>query len=59
MYHNRLGIDLPNTREYLQTVIHELLDPTERHILVYESLTHGGEASSPAPVSQKTKHPNR
>jgi hypothetical protein len=44
-YHNRLGIDLPLTLQYLQTVIRQLPNPTEYHIMVYESLTHGGDAS--------------
>jgi hypothetical protein len=44
-YHNRLGIDLPLTLQYLQTVIRQLPNPTEYHIMVYESLSHGGDAS--------------
>jgi hypothetical protein len=44
-YHYRLGIDLPLTLQYLQTVIRQLPNPTEYHIMVYESLTHGGDAS--------------
>jgi hypothetical protein len=49
-YHIRLGMNLPNTLEYLQKVIRKLSDPTERHIMVYESLTHGGDVSSSTPV---------
>jgi Alginate lyase len=45
-YHIRLGMNLPNTLEYLQKLIRKLPDPTERHIMVYESLTHGGDVSS-------------
>jgi hypothetical protein len=44
-YHNRLGLDLPLTLQYLQTVIRQLPNPTEYHIMVYESLSHGGDAS--------------
>jgi len=48
-YHNRLGLDLPLTIEYLNTVIRQLPNPTEYHIMVYESLSHGGDASSLQP----------
>jgi hypothetical protein len=48
-YHNRLGINLPNTLKYLQNTIRQLPDPTEYHIMVYESLTHGGDASAMKP----------
>jgi hypothetical protein len=44
-YHNRLGLDLPLTIEYLQAVIRQLPNPTEYHIMVYETLSHGGDAS--------------
>jgi Alginate lyase len=44
-YHNRLGIDLPLTIEYLQNTIRQLPNPTEYHIMVYETLSHGGDAS--------------
>jgi hypothetical protein len=48
-YHNRLGINLPLTLQYLNTTIRQLPDPTEYHIMVYESLTHGGDASQLQP----------
>jgi Alginate lyase len=48
-YHNRLGIDLPLTLQYLQTVIRQLSNPTEYHIMVYETLSHGGDASALQP----------
>jgi hypothetical protein len=44
-YHNRLGIDLPLTIQYLQNTIRQLPNPTEYHIMVYETLSHGGDAS--------------
>ena len=44
-YHNRQGLDLPLTIQYLNSVIRELPNPTEYHIMVYESLSHGGDAS--------------
>lgn len=44
-YHNRQGLDLPLTIQYLNQVIRQLPNPTEYHIMVYESLSHGGDAS--------------
>jgi hypothetical protein len=44
-YHNRQGVDLPLTYQYLTSVIRQLPNPTEYHIMVYETLTHGGDAS--------------
>lgn len=44
-YHNRLGADLPLTIQYLQNTIRQLANPTEYHIMVYETLSHGGDAS--------------
>jgi hypothetical protein len=44
-YHNRQGLDLPLTIQYLNSVIRQLSNPTEYHIMVYESLSHGGDAS--------------
>jgi hypothetical protein len=44
-YHNRLGLNLPLTIEYLQNTIRQLPNPTEYHIMVYETLSHGGDAS--------------
>ena len=44
-YHNRLGYDLPLTLQYLQNTIRQLSNPTEYHIMVYETLSHGGDAS--------------
>lgn len=50
-YHNRLGISLPYTLQYLQTVIRQLPPSgmSESHIMVFETLTHGGDASSLQP----------
>jgi hypothetical protein len=44
-YHNRQSLDLPLTIQYLNSVIRQLPNPTEYHIMVYESLSHGGDAS--------------
>jgi hypothetical protein len=50
-YHNRLGLSLPTTLQYLQTVIRQLppQSMTESHIMIWETLTHGGDASSLQP----------
>jgi Alginate lyase len=53
-YHNRLGIDLPLTFQYLQNTIRQLSNPTEYHIMVYETLSHGGDASSLQPFLMRT-----
>ena len=55
-YHNRLGLSLPNTLQYLQTVIRQLppQSMTESHIMVFETLTHGGDASSLQPFMMWT-----
>ncbi|RSL16577.1 alginate lyase [Edaphobacter aggregans] len=44
-YHNRQGLELPLTIQYLNQVIRQLANPTEYHIMVYETLSHGGDAS--------------
>jgi len=44
-YHNRQSLDLPLTIQYLNQVIRQLSNPTEYHIMVYETLSHGGDAS--------------
>ncbi len=53
-YHNRIGLDLPLTLQYLQTVIRQLANPTEYHIMVYETLSHGGDASMLQPFLMRT-----
>jgi hypothetical protein len=53
-YHNRLGLDLPLTIEYLNDVIRQLPNPTEYHIMVYESLSHGGDATSLQPFLMRS-----
>ena len=55
-YHNRLGLSLPNTLQYLQTVIRQLppQSMSESHIMVFETLTHGGDASSLQPFMMWT-----
>ena len=53
-YHNRLGIDLPLTIQYLNNTIRQLANPTEYHIMVYETLSHGGDASMLQPFLMRT-----
>ena len=53
-YHNRQSIDLPLTIQYLNQVIRQLPNPTEYHIMVYETLSHGGDASSLQPFLLRT-----
>lgn len=53
-YHNRIGIDLPLTSQYLQNTIRQLPNPTEYHIMVYETLSHGGDASSLQPFLMRS-----
>jgi hypothetical protein len=42
-YHNRLGIDLPMTKEWLEHVSAEP-EPVDTHMIVFEALTHGEDA---------------
>jgi hypothetical protein len=53
-YHNRQGLDLPLTLQYLNTTIRQLTNPTEYHIMVYETLSHGGDASFLQPFLIRT-----
>lgn len=53
-YHNRLGLNLPLTIQYLQNTIRQLPNPTEYHIMVYETLSHGGDASSLQPFLMRS-----
>jgi hypothetical protein len=48
-FHNRLGLNLLYTLQYLNQTIRQLANPTEYHIMVYETLTHGGDASQMQP----------
>jgi hypothetical protein len=48
-FHNRLGLNLPYTLQYLNQTIRQMANPTEYHIMVYETLTHGGDVSQMQP----------
>jgi hypothetical protein len=45
-YHNRLGVSLAHTLTEILTNVRSNADPTDRHITVYETLTHGGDAGT-------------
>jgi hypothetical protein len=44
-YHNRQGVSLPLTGQYLDSMIRVFGNPTEYHMMVYETLSHGGDAA--------------
>jgi rhamnogalacturonyl hydrolase YesR len=46
-FHNRLGIDLPVTRQYIEQGIRQQPSPVDIHMMVFETLTHGGNAEAP------------
>jgi len=39
--HNRLGMSLPLTEQYISKVIDNEADPVDVHMMVFETLTHG------------------
>jgi len=39
--HNRLGMNLPLTEQYISKVIDNEADPVDVHMMVFETLTHG------------------
>jgi len=43
-YHNRLGVAMPNTLNWLNKGVRTLANPVERHMMIYETMTHGGDA---------------
>jgi hypothetical protein len=45
-FHNRLGIDLPSTRQYIEEEIRRQPTPVDIHMMIFETLTHGGDARS-------------
>jgi hypothetical protein len=42
-FHNRLGQQLPETREWLDTLL-TVPEPVDDHMMVFELLTHGEDA---------------
>jgi len=45
-YHNRLGLALPNTKEWVEQHVETAKEPVEDHMMVFEGLTHGADAAS-------------
>ena len=41
-YANRGNMTMPNTLNYLTEVTRKQRDPVDRHMMIYETLTHGG-----------------
>jgi hypothetical protein len=44
-YHNRLGVPMPETREWLEQHVEQAAEPVDIHMMVFEPLTHGADAS--------------
>ena len=51
-YHNRLGLSLPATREWLQQHVEQSPEPVDMHMMVFEPLTHGADAERKKPRSK-------
>jgi len=51
-YHNRLGVPMPATREWLEQHVEQAAEPVDMHMMVFEPLTHGEDASSAKPQGQ-------
>jgi hypothetical protein len=45
-FHNHLGMDLPLTRQYIEQGIRKQSTPVDIHMMIFETLTHGGDAES-------------
>lgn len=46
-FHNRLGMDLPLTRKYIEDGIRQQPMPVDIHMMIFETLTHGGSPEAP------------
>jgi rhamnogalacturonyl hydrolase YesR len=46
-FHNRLGMDLPLTWQYIVQGIRQQPTPVDIHMMIFETLTHGGDAAAP------------
>lgn len=42
-YHNRLGLSLPETKEWIEQHVEKTDDPVDPHMMVFEPLTHGAD----------------
>ena len=45
-FHNRLGVDMPQTREWLEQHVENDPAPQKMFMIVFEPLTHGADAGS-------------
>jgi hypothetical protein len=43
-FHNRLGIPMPATQDWLQNHVEQAAEPIDIHMMIFEPLTHGAEA---------------
>ncbi|HEY4356999.1 MAG TPA: alginate lyase family protein [Acidobacteriaceae bacterium] len=48
-YHNRLNQNLPYTLQWLTQNVRQQATPVDYHMVVFETLTHGGDVSSEQP----------
>ncbi len=46
-YHNRLGIPMPATQEWLEQHVEQSPEPIDIHMMVFEPLTHARDAAAP------------
>jgi len=47
-YHGRLGLSLPYTLSWLEKGVRTQSDPTDHHMMVFETLTNGADAPNSA-----------
>jgi hypothetical protein len=52
-FHNRLGQDLPYTKQWIETGVLTNPDPVDMHTTIFETLTHYADAGSAMPVKTK------
>jgi hypothetical protein len=45
-YHNRLGVPMPETKEWIEEHVEKADVPVDAHMMVFEPLTHGEDVSS-------------
>jgi len=42
-YHNRLGVPMPETKEWIEQHVETDAVPVDAHMIVFEPLTHGAD----------------
>ena len=45
-YHNRLGVPMPATQEWVEQHVEKAGKPVDTHMIVFEGLTHGADAGA-------------